>query len=184
MADESDAGKKVRISPIDCRGRAIAPEVLSVAYEISGRALRHAEKVLGDPALALSAFEESAATVSRVVRAQQRLDDCNIRNLHAYLFRAFLRRINRLKPRELPVGDDFLGVLPESQSSDLANKLEIRLLVDEILTKCDVVTRDMFFRRAQGFSWREIGNAYGISSHAAESRFSQALHRLRKKLNS
>src|SRR5271169_4080017 len=88
MAHQSLDGR-FRISPVDCRGRAITPEVLSATYEISGRALSHAEKVLNDPAAALSAFEETAAAVSRMLSKQQ--GSGNIRNLPSYLFRAFLR---------------------------------------------------------------------------------------------
>ena len=47
--------------------------------------------------------------------------------------------------------------------------LESQILVSEFLTRCDPVTRDMFYRRSQGFSWKEIGKVYGISAHAAES---------------
>src|SRR6266536_602046 len=39
-----------------------------------------------------------------------------------------------------------------------------------------------FLRRLSGSSWKEVGRAYRISSHAAESKFSQALHKVRKKL--
>ena len=88
MAHQSLDGR-FRISPVDCRGRAITPEVLSAAYEISGRALSHAEKVLDDPAAALSAFEETAAAVSRGHNSAK--GSVNIRNLPGYLFRAFLR---------------------------------------------------------------------------------------------
>ena len=88
MAHQSLDGR-FRISPVDCRGRAITPEVLSAAHEISGRALSHAEKVLNDPAVAFSAFEETAATVSRML--SKRRGSGNIRNLPGYLFRAFLR---------------------------------------------------------------------------------------------
>ena len=59
---------------------------------------------------------------------------------------------------------------------------EEKILVNELLTRCDPITRDMFIRRNQGFSWKEIGEIYSISAHAAESRFSQALQRVRKKL--
>jgi len=183
MSDHSTEGR-FRVSPVDCRGRAIATEVLSVAYEISGRALSHAENVLGDPALALSAFEETAATVSRVLSAQERSGNRKIRNLSAYLFRAFLRRVNRLKRRELLFGEHSTNELLESLISSSREELELKLLVDELLTRCDAVTRDMFYRRVQGFSWKEIGRTYGISAHAAESRFSAALRRVRKRLHS
>ena len=184
MADQSLEGR-FRISPVDCRGRAIAPEVLSVAYEISGRALDHAEKLLGDSALALSAFEETAATVSRVLSAQRRSGNRRIQNLSGYLFRAFLRRVNRLKRRELLLSCDRSATdLLESYASNAWEELELKVLVDELLTKFDVVARDMFYRRQAKFSWKEIGRTYNISAHAAESRFSAALRRVRKRLHS
>ena len=183
MSDQRAEGR-FRISPVDCRGRAIATEVLAVAYEISGRALSHAENVLGDPALALSAFEETAATVSRVLSAQKRSDNRKIRNLSGYLFRAFLRRVDRLMRTELLFGDHTTNEFLGSKISSSSEELELKLLVDELLTMCDAVTRDMFYRRVQGFSWKEIGRTYGISAHAAESRFSAALRRVRKRLHS
>jgi DNA-directed RNA polymerase specialized sigma24 family protein len=181
MADES-LQEQFRISPIDCHGRVIAPEVMSAANQIGGNALRYAEKVLGDPALALSLFEESAATVSRVL-IRQTNDDCKIRNLQAYLFRAFIRRVNRLRRREFLLIGRLSTELRESRRSSSAEKLELELLVSEILTRSDAVMRDMFYRRSEGYSWKEIGRAYGISAHAAESRFSQALRKLRKKIS-
>jgi len=183
MSDQRSEGR-FRISPVDCRGRAISSEVLAVANEISGRALSHAENVLGDPALALSAFEETAATVSRVLIAQKRRGDRKIRNLSGYLFRAFLRRVNRLMRTELLFGAHTTSEILGSQISSSSEEIELKLLVDELLTMCDAVTRDMFYRRAQGFSWKEVGRTYGISAHAAESRFSAALRRVRKRLHS
>ena len=183
MSDQRSEGR-FRISPVDCRGRAIATEVLAVAYEISGRALSHAENVLGDPALALSAFEETAATVSRVLSAQKRGGNRNIRNLSGYLFRAFLRRVDRLMRTELLFGEHTTNEFLGSQISSSSEEIELKLLVDELLTMCDAVTRDMFYRRAEGFSWKEVGRTYGISAHAAESRFSAALRRVRKRLHS
>ena len=183
MSDQRSEGR-FRISPVDCRGRAIAAEVLAVAYEISGRALGHAENVLGDPALALSAFEETAATVSRVLSAQKRSGNGKIRNLSGYLFRAFLRRVDRLVRTELLFGEHITNEFLESKISSSSEELELKLLVDELLTMCDAVTRDMFYRRAEGLSWKEIGRTYGITAHAAESRFSAALRRVRKRLHS
>ena len=97
MADGS-VEHKFRISPIDIQGRTIAPVVLSVANEMKDKVLLYAEKALGDPALAVSLLEESAAAVSRVLG--QHPHSARIRNLQAYLFSAFIRRVNRLKRRE------------------------------------------------------------------------------------
>lgn len=181
MTDDSVEGKST-ISPIDGRGRPIAPEVLSVANQIRKNALRYGEKSVGDPAVAASLFEEAAAAVSRLF-VRQVEGKPGIRNLSAYLFRAFVRRVNRVRHREnlliARLSQDGTGRnLPNPNSS-----LEFEILIDEIMARGDAVMRDMFRRRTQGYSWKEIGRAYGISAHAAESRFSQALQRLKKRLH-
>jgi hypothetical protein len=182
MADES-LKEKTGISPIDSRGRTIAPKVMAVANEISGKALHFGENAVGDPALVLSLFEDSAAAVSRVL-AQNQNGNHKIRDLHAYLFRAFLRRVNRVRKREVLLMEQLPAKAPESSGSNSARKLELEILVNEVLTRSDAVTRDMFYRRAEGYSWKEVGRAYGISAHVAESRFSQALRKLRRNLRS
>ena len=179
MADESL--KEITISPMDRRGRKIAPEVLEVANQIRKHALGYAEKAIGDPAVAASLFEEAAAAVSRLFT--RRADGSpTIRNLNAYLFSAYIRRVNRVRQREAllarRLAEHFQGT--GEVNSDHSPELEI--LIDEIVARGDPVMRDMFRRRTQGYSWKEIGKAYGVSRHAAESRFSQALQRLRKRL--
>jgi len=58
----------------------------------------------------------------------------------------------------------------------------MKIFLDEFLMQCDPAMRDVLFRRMEGRSWREIGWAYRTSSHAAESKFSQALQKVRAKL--
>lgn len=181
MAGLSHPKERFRISPIDCRGRAIEPEVLSVAQEIASRIFQHSERMLVDPAVATSLLEEAAVAVSRVLRRKAD-GQSTIRDLHAYLFRAFMRRLNRIRRREMRLITSSTN-LGESEKFDPSRELEMRILVNELLTRCDGVTRDMFYHRIAGLSWKEIGSVYGISAHAAESRFSQALRRLRQKLN-
>jgi DNA-directed RNA polymerase specialized sigma24 family protein len=179
MAGESKSGKPFQLSPVDRFGRAIDPLVLNAAAQIGSRAIAHAEKLLTDPAIAANLLEECAAAVSRVLHKPRPDTDHPIRDLQAYLFRAFIRRVNRAKRRMPSLGNP-------TNTSDAAfratQNFEEKILVDELLTRCDPVTRDMFIRRNQGFSWKEIGEIYSISAHAAESRFSQALQRVRKKL--
>ncbi len=180
MAGLPESGNRPRISPIDRRGRLIDPVVLSAAEELAGRVLRHAEQVLRDPAVAISLLEESAASASRVVRLRRNPHQEPIRDLRAYLFRAFIRRVSRVARRERRLAAR-LREQPRL-AVDALEQLELQLQVEEILARCDPEIKDMFHRRVQGFSWREIGEAYGTSAHAAESRFSAALARIRKRL--
>lgn len=170
------------INAVDRLGRRIDPAVLAAAEEIAPRAVQYGEKLLRDSALATTLLEESAATVSRAL-ALKRDGVAGIRNLQAYVFRAFLRRINRARRKDpilASVTDASFGA--DASSLAASEEFELKVLVDELLTRCDPVVRDMFYRRMQGFSWKEIARAHGTSAHAAESRFSQALRRVGKKM--
>jgi len=180
MADESLEGK-ITISAVDGRGRIISPEVLSVASQIRKSALQYGEKALGDPAVAASLFEEAAAAVSRL-HARKTDGKPTIRNVSAYLFRAYVRRVNRVRRREGLLNARLSQQFGATSELNSNNNVELEILIDEVLARGDRVMRDMFYRRTQGYSWREIGKVYGISAHAAESRFSQALLRLKKRL--
>ena len=174
--------RNLRISPVDRRGYTIGHPVLVAAEEIGRRAMEHAEQLLFDPAIAATLLEEAAASVSRALLSKRHSRQAGVRDLPSYLFRSFIRRINRAKKRQLIQDAAILAYLAESPNSTDPNDLDLKILVDELLTRCDSVTREMFYRRIQGFSWKEIGFSYGISEHAAESRFSQAIHKLAKKL--
>jgi DNA-directed RNA polymerase specialized sigma24 family protein len=179
MAGESKSGNRFQVSPVDRFGRAIDPIVLDAAAQIGPRAIAHAQELLIDPAVAANLLEECASAVSRVLQKPRPETDHPIRDLQAYLFRAFIRRVNKTKRRMPALGNPGKSSGAEFQAEQ---NFEAKILVDELLTRCDPITRDMFIRRNQGFSWKEIGEVHSISAHAAESRFSQALQRVRKKL--
>jgi DNA-directed RNA polymerase specialized sigma24 family protein len=172
----------IRVNPVDRRGRQINPAVLNAAEEIGQRALRHAERQLIDPAVAATLLEEAAATVSRALNARA-MTERPIRDLHSYLFRAFLRRVNKRRKRELSLAESFHAHAREGPNSvDPRRLIEDKILIDEFLMQCDAATRDMLWRRIVGFSWKEIGVSYGVSSHAAESRFNQTFQKVRRRL--
>jgi DNA-directed RNA polymerase specialized sigma24 family protein len=100
--------------------------------------------------------------------------------LQAYLFRAFIRRINKTLKRRVLVENAVRFLFLDSRNStDPWEELERKMLIDELLTRDRPSTRDMFYRRSHGLLWDDIAPFYGISAHAAESRFSQALKRIR-----
>jgi hypothetical protein len=51
------------LNSVDRLGREIEPAVLSVAQEIGTTAVRYAEKLLGDPAIAITLFGEAALII-------------------------------------------------------------------------------------------------------------------------
>jgi hypothetical protein len=175
--------RSFRISPVDRLGRRISPSVLDAAEKVWRRAIEHAEKEFIDPAIAATLLEDAAATVSRTLRARRHSTQNGVRDLPSYLFFAFLRRVNRTKKRQLLLdGAVSVHLAGFHNSTDPVAELEMKILLDQLLAKCDPVTRDMFYRRVQGFSWKEIGLSYEISRHAAEARFNLALHKIGKRL--
>lgn len=175
-------GGGFRVSPVDGVGRLINPAVVKAAEQIAWRAIGYAEKLSIDPSIAANILEEAASTVSRTIARQQSAEG-SILDLQSYLFRAFLRRLNRKHKRNLLVANVFRANALGSQNSvDPRSPLENKILIDEFLTHCDPVTRDILCHRIEGRSWKEIADAFGISRRAAESRFNQRLQKVRKRL--
>ncbi len=161
-----------RLNAVDRRGRKIEPAVLEAAEGIYSRAFEHGLRLLG------------AAIVSRAVRTKDpRGDPVQVRDLRAYLFRAFLRHVNHLKRKEvLVVGLSETARKSEPPWADASRELSNKILLDEVLAQCDFIAQDMAWRRMQGFSWEEVGKVHGLSAHAAEARFSHALQQARERL--
>jgi DNA-directed RNA polymerase specialized sigma24 family protein len=175
-------GATIRVSPMDQRGRSISPAVLMAAEEVSRRAMYHAERLLIDPAVAANVLEEAAATVSRRLEARN-IQGSPVRDLESYLFRAFIRRLNRIKRRQLLMTEAVeLQTFGSRMSWDPRRALDMKIFMDEFLMQCDPVKRDMVCRRLADCSWRQVAQAYGISAHAAESKFNQTLQKVRRKL--
>jgi hypothetical protein len=93
--------RSFRVSPVDRLGRRISPVVLDADEAIGRRAIEHAERLLIDPAVAAGLLEEAAATVSSALASKKNCTQANVRDLPSYLFRAFLRRLDRIKKRQL-----------------------------------------------------------------------------------
>jgi DNA-directed RNA polymerase specialized sigma24 family protein len=169
---------------VDRRGRKIEPAVLEAAEEIYPDALEHGEKLLGDPAVVTNVLEEVAASVSLTAKVKNPLGSpMHGRELRLYLFRAFLNEVNRLKRQE-PTFVTLSEVVAVSNPpwADPLRELEAKMLLEEFLALCEPWMQDMAFRRLRGFSWDEIGEAYGVSGHAAQARFSHALRLVRERL--
>jgi DNA-directed RNA polymerase specialized sigma24 family protein len=177
---ETKPGPPFLLNSVDRFGRQIAPAVMSVSMEIGPRALAYAQNLIGDPALAINYFEEAAASVSAAIEEKKASGAPVVRNLPAYLFRTFIRMVDDAKHKE--------KILQESlKKSDEARiplteaaQVETAVLLNEVMETCDRASREVVVLRLEGFTWKEIGKQFDISSHAAEARFSKALDHARK----
>jgi RNA polymerase sigma factor (sigma-70 family) len=170
------------LNAVDRLGRQIAPAVLSVATEIGPRALAYAQNLIGDPAVAISYFEEAAASVSVAIEGKKVSGAPAVRNVSAYLFRTFIRLIDDVKRKQAIVEESLRGSGEAPFPSIEEARAETTVLLNEVMETCDRASREVVVLRLEGFSWKEIGEHFGISSHAAEARFSKALDHARKML--
>ena len=167
------------LNSVDRLGRAVEASVLVTAQEIASRAVSHGERLLGDPALALTLFEEAAAAVSKTLAEERTSGKPAIRDMRRYLFRVYLRRINMEKKYSFSPDDAIDEEWGEPVLRSAEGDIERRILLKEVLESCDTLTREIFFLKLEGCSWREIAKRSGISLNAASLRFSKALRRLR-----
>src|SRR5580692_330254 len=130
------------LNSVDRHGRPIDPGVLSVAQEISQQALAYGEKILGDPAVIQNLFEEAAAAVSEAAETKRASDKPPIRDLRAYLFRTFARRIAREKRKEAALRNE-INLKERNRQTSGATGFARELLLDEVMAACDKVTQEI-----------------------------------------
>jgi hypothetical protein len=129
-------------------------------------------------------LEEGAAEASlQLTRRAGVGEAAPIRNLAGYVFRAFVRDVNRLKRKEVALLDDDTARHTLAQRwTDPSPQLEMKVLADECLALFDFEVKEMCSRWMTGYSWDEIGEIHGISGHAAEVRFWNAVRRIKARL--
>ena len=169
---------RFHVHAVDRRGRTIEPRVLEVAQEIGPRAVAYADRLHVDSALAIDLLEEAAAAVTAAIKRKSP-DAPPVRDLAAYLYRTFLRKVSLARSKDDRIEASLLNKAHAGLHQTSSLTPEMSLLVDEVMATYDRVTREIIYRRLEGFSWKEIGTKFGIRPHAAETRFSRALARAR-----
>ena len=181
---QKKSSTQIFIASVDARGRTIEPAVLSAANEIGPRAVAWAEKHIGDQALAVDLFEETAATVSEAIRDKALADEPGVRDLGGYLFTAYMRRVRREERTEPALGVS-LEAWSESDTPHFDQRdAENHILIDQLLSHCDHLTRAIILLRSRGLSYKDIEKAFGISAVAARQRYSTAIRQIREALRS
>ena len=153
-----------------------------MAQNIAPQAVSYAQKYLADPCVAMNLLEEAAATVSQAVLAKQASHLPPIRDLRAYLYRAFLRRISAQRKTELQLDDAFECHLCLKEAKSFAEVLQARILLKQILRVCDRKTRWIVWGRIEGRSWDEIADDVVMSNRAARLHYSRSLREIRRAL--
>jgi hypothetical protein len=130
------------LNSADRLGRPIEPFVLSVAQETAPQAVSYVQKYLADRCVAINLLEEAAATVSQAVLAKRASNLPPIRDMRAYLYRAFLRRVSAYRQTELQVEDPIEDQFCLIEGKGFDESSEARLLLKQILrTFCNPMAR-------------------------------------------
>ncbi len=167
------------LNAVDRLGRPIEPCVLSVVQEMAPQALAYAENFIGDPCVAVNLLEEAAATVSEVVRAKETARIPPIRDMRAYLYRAFLRRVGEEERSEARLQEALEEDLRLGDATTDGARVETKLVLKQVLSMRDRKTRAIIWGRIEGRSWDEISYDVVMSNHAARLHYSKALRVIR-----
>lgn len=170
------------LNAVDRLGRPIEPCVLSVAQGMAPQALAYAQNFIGDSCVAMNLLEEAAATVSEAVRAKEAARISPIRDMRAYLYRAFLRRIGEEERSEARLQEALEDDLRLGETMSIETRVEAKLVLKQILSLCDGKTRAIIWGRIEGRSWDEISYDVVMSNHAARLHYSKALRAIRDAL--
>ena len=168
------------VNCVDRLGRPIEPVVLSVAQESAPQAVSYVQKYLADPCIAINLLEEAAATVSQAVLAKRASNLPPIRDMRAYLYRAFLRRVSAYRQTELQMEDAFEEQFRLIEGKSFDEIAEARLLLKQILRMCDRKTRWIVWERIEGRSWDEIAYDMAMSNRAARLHYSRSVRKIRE----
>jgi hypothetical protein len=128
----------------------------------------------------MNLLEEAAATVSEAVRAKQAAELPPIRDLRAYLYRAFLRKVGAKRQVEIQLDEAFEERFRLNEGMNFEETLEARILLKQILCTCDRKTMRIIWERIEGRSWDEIAYDTATSNRAARLHYSRALREIRE----
>jgi DNA-directed RNA polymerase specialized sigma24 family protein len=166
-------------------GKAVETDLLDAARRTWTRMLSYAQRFQQDPSTSADLLEEILLALSRARRTRRGL--CNpIKNLDSYLYVAFVRRLNRLVSREPKI--QFVGSLQDLDSfSGIQTRatppaVEDDVLVRELLQYTNQRTRQMFFLRASGYSWKEVARILRTSANSAQVLFNNGMGKARTRV--
>ncbi len=160
------------------------PRVLSYAHWRLSRETSSDER----ERLAVEIWERVLQSVSRMMaRNVGRREP--IRDLEAYLVRAFQHRLTRAWQKETRrqqtiafLAPEALESLPESTQMKWAVDFDLRIQIEEIVARMDDWTRGVWTSRLYGYSWREIAVQHGLNEQQAKMRYRYAIEKVRQQI--
>jgi RNA polymerase sigma factor (sigma-70 family) len=155
--------------------------VYNAAGEIwqRGRGYAHSRGI--DDALTHTAMIRAIAKVSRRLKRPAP----NLKTpgaLKRYLFTSFRNcLLDEIKNQQSSAGtklEDLEAVADQSSSESLAEQIEKKILLEEIVRHMDDKTRFIYERLILGYTFEEIAETMGTQSNVLRSRFSKSMRRI------
>ena len=185
MRGDIEADPPVWIWQSDASGTAVETDLLDAARRNWARMLSYAQRFQQDTSTSADILEEILLALSRARRARRGLVN-PIRNLNSYLYVAFVRRLNRRVSRQPKI--QYVGSLQDLdslsaiQSRGTPPAVEEDLLVTELLQYTNQRTRQMFFLRMSGYSWKEVARILRTSANSAQVLFYNGIGKARSRV--
>jgi RNA polymerase sigma factor (sigma-70 family) len=126
-----------------------------------------------DAGIVLDEAVSATATARRVAE---------VRNIDAYLFKVFYRKVRRLVRREQRIeycDPGELGDLKAAADNKFAQELELGIQVEELVNLMDERMRTIFVMDCQGFSRHETARVLGMTEDAVRKAFARGIEKLR-----
>lgn len=184
MAGHSKSDPPFWIHDRDKSGRAIESELIDAAQRTWKRVLSSTRREIHDRPRAGEILEGVVHSVSNAMR--RNLVAQPIKDIDAYLFWAFSRRLNRISARERLIkyvgGIEDLEAIQKNRYADWARRSQSELQLDQLMGCVDERTRRLLVKRMSGYSWNNIARSLGITRNAAEVQFSRGIAKARRQI--
>ena len=185
MPRNSEPNPRAHVWPRDKAGKAIEQDLVDAAERNWARIQAYAHRLQQDSARTANILEATLLTLSRARKSNGRLMR-PIRNLDNYLYRAFVRQLNRLlarEPRVETVGSlQDLDAQPGTRARAVPPSTEEELLIKELMTFLDERPREMFSLRKTGYSWRDVAGILKMTPNSVQVRFNEGLKRAQNRI--
>jgi DNA-directed RNA polymerase specialized sigma24 family protein len=160
----------------------IEEDLAEAAREDCESLMEYAEQHSIDPAEAqnmVEALVEDLASKQQTVPASRR-----IKKPRSYLRTAFVRAINALSDKEGRVDRVAVAELERlGVAQDGSRQQDRKILVSELVSMMDLETRRTYWRRSEGYSWKEIARQRAVSVWAVASAYARGLQKVRETIH-
>jgi hypothetical protein len=182
MSGDFEADTPVWIWQPGGSGTEVESDLLDAGQRNWPRVLSYARRCEQDSSVAANILEAVLLATARVKIARQKSGN-PIRSLDTYVYVAFTRKFKRYLARQPKI--QFVGSLQDVDTlSDIRHSkgppaVEHDLLAKELLQHMSQRTRQTFFLRTNGYSWKETARFLKTTANSAQVLFNKEIGKIR-----